>query len=172
MTPVLLQTAGMSSLILQTHSLLWSLQWMICHLAVFKGTLFAYPTQSACLGSTWLYLYFALLCIWGYFLPSVLLTGSVIGYKKSISYAVQEQQGGWLLFSSFLPFFSLSLVAAAILAEHKDRYKRGQCTVTQMEKRMLWFTVNVHSSPRRSTGSSAWTQGWPPCTAEVFELPL
>lgn len=48
----------------------------------------AYPTQSACLGSTWLYLYFALLSIWGYFLPSVLLTGSVIEYKKSISYSV------------------------------------------------------------------------------------
>lgn len=94
MTPKLLQAAGMSSLFLQTCSMLYSLQWMVCHLAVFKCTLFAYPTQSACLGSTWLYLYFALLCIRGYFLPSVLLTGSVIEYKKSIRYTVQELQGG------------------------------------------------------------------------------
>lgn len=164
--------------------MLCSLQWMICHLAVFKCTLFAYPTQSGCLGSTWLYLYFALLCIRGYFLPSVLLTGSVIEYKKSISYSVQEQQGGWLLFSSFLLFF-ISLVAAAILAEHKDCYKRGQCIVMRMEKRVLLFTVNVGTgmqdllqslssalAPTQSMEGSAWTQGWPPCTAEAFELPL
>lgn len=103
-TLILLQTAGTSSLILQTLTELCRLQWMICHLAVFKCTLFAYPTQSACLGSTWLYLYFVLLCIQGYFLPSVLLTGSVIENKKNISYSVQEQQGGWLLFSILLPF--------------------------------------------------------------------
>lgn len=101
---VLLQTAGMSSLILQTSTELCHLQWMICHLVVFKCTLFAYPTQSACLGSTLLYLYSALFCIQGYFLPSVLLTGSGTENKKNISYSVQEQQGGWLLFSTLLPF--------------------------------------------------------------------
>lgn len=47
-----------------------------------------------------------------------------------------SREGDYSSAPSF-PFFSLSLVAAAILAEHKDCYKRGQCTVTQMEKRML-----------------------------------
>lgn len=121
--------------------MLCGLQCMICHLAVFKCTLFAYPTQSACLGSTWLYLDFGLLCIWGYFLPSVLLTGSVIEYKKTISYS-----GGWLLLKLLPSLFPLPLVAAAILAERKDCCKRGQCIVTQMEKRMLWFTVDVDIS--------------------------
>lgn len=106
-----------------------------------------YPTQSACLGSTWLYLYFTLLSIWGYFLPSVLLTGSVIKNKKSISYSAQEQQGGWLLLSSLLSsVLSLSLIAAAILAEHKDCYKRGQSIATQTEKRVLWFASSVDTS--------------------------
>jgi len=44
--------------------------------------------------------------------------------------------------------FSLSLVAAAILAERKYCYKRGQCLETQTEKRVLWFTVNVDTSVR------------------------
>lgn len=68
-------------------------------------------------------------------------------YKKSISYPVQEQQGEWLLFSSLLSsFLLLSLVAAAILAEHKDYYKRGQSMAMQIEKTVLWITSNVDTS--------------------------
>lgn len=116
---------------------------MICHLAVFKCTLFAYPTQPACLGSTWLYLYSALLRIQGYFLPSVLLTGSVIGNKKNISYSVQEQQGGWLLFSSLLPF-SLSWLLPFWLSI-RALQKRTVHSSTDGEG-LFWFRVNVESA--------------------------
>lgn len=122
----------------------------------------------------------SLFCIHGYFLPCVLLTGSVREYKKSISYSAQEHQERWLLFSSFLPFF-LSLVAAAILASHKDCYRKGQCTVKQMEIRVLWLTVDVNTrmwglcqtlssvlAPMQSVGGKTWA----PYTAEAFHPPL
>lgn len=75
-------------------------------------------------------------------------------YKKSISYSVQEQQGEWLLFSLLLSsFLLLSLVATAILAEHKDYYKRGQSMAMQIEKRVS--TLESHQM---------WTQAYGICS--------
>lgn len=146
------------------------LQWMICHLAVFKCTLFAYPTQSACLGSTWLYLYFAFLSIQEYFLPSVLLTGSVIEIKRILVIQFRNSRKDDYSSASSFPF--LSLIAAAILAEHKDCHKRGQC-IRQMEKVL---TVNVEPAgeppsvltPTQPLGGRACTQRWPPYAADTL----